>query len=78
MGDSRERLWGINATLVQDAVNAKGCGGKTEDIEVERQSVSFSRLEDLMYPNEAAAGPRPHTETNATATPSDHVSQQHP
>lgn len=45
MGDSRESLWGIDATLVQDAVNAKGCGGKTEDSEVERQSVKSSQIE---------------------------------
>lgn len=30
-----------------------------QDIEVERQSVSFSRLEDLTHSNEVAAGPCP-------------------
>ncbi len=30
VGDSSERLWRVDAPLVQDAVYAKCCGGKTE------------------------------------------------
>lgn len=29
VGDPCERLWRIDASLIQDAVDAKGCGGKT-------------------------------------------------
>lgn len=29
VGDPCESLWRIDASLIQDAVDAKGCGGKT-------------------------------------------------